>query len=95
MGDQSYNDCYSVDNEVESHACNDHAHDLFPKVTDFRKQHQSNFIFAHINMNSYRHKFVYVSALLSKRKADYLAVSETKLDASFPLAQFSVDRYVV
>ena len=37
VGDQSYNNCCSVDNEVESHACNDHAHDLFPKVTDFRK----------------------------------------------------------
>ena len=68
---------------------------MFPKVTDFRKQRKSNFIFAHININSYRNKFVYVSDLLFKRKVDNLAVSETKLDASFPLAQFSVNGYVV
>ena len=50
-------------------------------------------MFMHLNINSYRHKFVYVSDLLNKKSIDYLAISETKLDDSFPKSQFMVEGY--
>ena len=63
---------------------------LFKPVFDFRRKHPSNFIFAHVNVNSMRHKFASLQEILSKNCLDYFAVSETKLDGSFPNAQFSV-----
>ena len=69
------------------------AADLFPKVTDFINRFQSYFIFMHLNVNSYRHKFGYISGMLNKQCVDYLAISETKLDDSFPKSQFMVEGY--
>ena len=66
---------------------------MFPIVTDFRKKFTTNFIFSHVNINSYRHKYPYVRDMLLNNSVDYLAISESKLDASFPSAQFSVDDY--
>ena len=63
---------------------------LFKPVFDFRRKHPSNFIFAHVNVNSMCHKFASLQEILSKNCLDYFAVSETKLDGSFPNAQFSV-----
>ena len=69
--------------------------DLFPEVTDFRKRLPCNFIFAHININSFRHKFTCVSDISTKKQVDYLAISETKLDYSFPKSQFGLGDYVL
>ena len=60
--------------------------DLFPGVTDFRRRFISNFILAHLNINSYRHKYISIHDILAKKHVDYLAISESKLDASFPSA---------
>ena len=67
--------------------------DLFSDITKFKSRFPSNFIFMHLNINSYRHKFVYVSDLLNKKSVDYLAISETKLDDSFPKSQFLIEGY--
>ena len=66
---------------------------LFPEIIDFRQKFKSNFIFTHVNINSFRHKFVFIQELLSKNCIDYLAISESKLDESFPDAQFNVEGY--
>ena len=66
---------------------------LFRPVFDFRRKHPSNFIFAHVNVNSLRHKFASLHEILSKNCLDYFAISETKLDASFPDAQFNVNDF--
>ena len=55
----------------------------------------SNFIFAHVNINSFRHKFPFMQESLSKKYFDYLAISESKLDDSFPTAQFAVENYTI
>ena len=47
----------------------------------------------HLNVNSYRHKFGYISDMLNKQCVDYLAISETKLDDNFPKSQFMVEGY--
>ena len=68
---------------------------LFKELIEFRNNHQSNFIYAHVNINSYRHKFPYVNDILKKNCFDYFAISETKLDESFPSAQFSIEGYQI
>ena len=72
--------------------------DMLPfvhKLHDFRVKHRSNFIFCHININSYRHKFASMCDALNRNIVDYLAISETKLDESFPHSQFYVQDYVL
>ena len=69
--------------------------DLFPAVSEFRQRFTSNFIFSHLNINSYRNKFDFMHDVLSKKLVDYLAISESKLDSSFPSAQFHVEGYVI
>ena len=49
-------------------------------------------IVGHINVNSIRNKFDDLKNLIS-RKVDILAISETKLDNSFPINQFIIDGF--
>ena len=66
---------------------------LLPDVSCFRKRFTSNFIFTYVNINSFRHTFSPSTELLSKKLVDFLAIAETKLDRSFPNAQFYVDEF--
>jgi hypothetical protein len=66
---------------------------LFPDAHAFKKRYKSNFFFGHNNVNSFRHKFVSFLDILENNVFDYLAISETKLDDSFPDAQFRVNGY--
>ena len=45
--------------------------DSFPGVTDFRNRYTSNFIFAHVNINSFRHKYASIHDILSKKLYGY------------------------
>ena len=45
------------------------------------------------NINSYRHKHASICDVLSKHLVDFIAIAETKLDASFPSNQFRVDNF--
>ena len=69
--------------------------DLYPGVTAFRHRYTSNFILAHVNVNSVRHKFISIHDILAKKHIDYLAISESKLDDSFPNAQFAAQDYAI
>ena len=69
--------------------------DLFPELTGFRNHFISNFILAHINMYSSRHKYGDIHDILSQKHVDYLAVSETKLDCCFPCAQFAAQDFTI
>ena len=68
---------------------------LFSEIFELRKNYPCNFIFAHVNINSFRHKFSALQDILAKNCLDYLAVSESKLDASFPIAQFGVEGFTM
>ena len=50
-------------------------------------------VIGHININSIRNKFDMLSDMI-KDNIDILMVSETKLDSSFPQAQFRIEGYV-
>ena len=47
---------------------------------------------AHLNINSIRNKIEDLKTLIAKN-VDILAVSETKLDESFPTSQFLIDGF--
>ena len=50
------------------------------------------YFFGHLNVNSIRNKFVSIAELI-KRTFDIFLISETKIDDSFPNAQFKIEGY--
>ena len=69
--------------------------DSFPAVSAYRIKFKRNFIFLNVNINSFRHKFAPMQTILNDRKVDLLVVSESKLDSTFPDAQFNVDGFCI
>ena len=57
-----------------------------------RLQYPKNIIFSYININSIRNKFGSLCSLTSLR-VDILSIAETKLDYSFPNAQFLIPNF--
>ena len=54
----------------------------------------NNPILANLNINSLRYKIIDLKEILSYSEIDFLSVSETKIDDSFPDAQFQIDSYI-
>ena len=52
-------------------------------------------MFKHVNVNSFRHKFAPLQEILSQHRVDNFAISESKIDDSFPDAQFAVQGYSI
>jgi exonuclease III len=65
------------------------------KLKRFRYNYPKNIIFHHININSVRYKFNEISSILYDSLADILVIGETKLDDSFPNAQFHVKNFTL
>ena len=59
----------------------------------FRKHHDKDFLIAHLNINSIQNKFEELTEVIKKINAHIMFVSETKIDASYPNAQFKVPNY--
>ena len=59
----------------------------------FRCSYLKNLIICHLNINGLRNKFYEISDMLTQNLVDVLFLTETKLDASFPIAQFSLPGY--
>ena len=68
---------------------------ILSDVFKFRKEHQSNFIAMHVNINSFRHKFAFLHDTISKNAIDYFAIAESKLDSSFTNSQFGIEGYTI
>ena len=49
----------------------------------------------YLNINSLRNKIVDFREIISELSLDYLVLSETKIDQSFPAAQFYIKGYEV
>ena len=64
-------------------------------LSKFSKSNSKNMIFSHLNINSLSSKFMEMNELLTKGKTDVLFLSETKLDSSYPSAQFNVDQFTI
>ena len=66
--------------------------DVKKALKDIRIGNMSKLIFGHLNINSLRNKFDLFSEQV-KGSIDILMVSETKLDDSFPEAQFLIEAF--
>ena len=64
-------------------------------VMIYRINYKRNFLFLHVNINSFRHKYAPMQTILNDRKVDLLVVSESKLGSTFPDAQFDVDGFCI
>jgi hypothetical protein len=69
------------------------ASNIFDNLIQVRKKHPNKFISSYLNINSLRYKFCSIKELLSRNIVDMLIIAETKLDESFPVAQFRVNNY--
>ena len=68
---------------------------LFPELRQLQDQFRKNFKLGHLNINSVRHKFGPISELLGENLLQYLAITESKIDNSFPDSQFCAKFYYV
>ena len=59
----------------------------------FRKHHNKDLLIAHLNINSIQNKFEELTEVIKKINAHIMFISETKIDASYPNAQFKVPNY--
>ena len=57
-----------------------------------RSNNSDKFIFPHININSIRNRFEFLSTRV-KDNIDVLMVSKTKIDNSFPVGNFVIDGF--
>ena len=64
----------------------------FTSTKSIKAKHLKNLFFGHLNVNSIRNKFVSIEKLI-KRTFDIFLISETKIDDSFPNAQFKIEGY--
>ena len=59
-----------------------------------RLKNFNKLIIAHLNINSLRNKFEFLISLI-KDNTDFLMISETKLDQSFPTNQFMINGFSI
>ena len=63
-------------------------------LNNIRQNHFNRLVIAQLNINSLRNKFASLSTMI-KDYVDLLLISETKIDSSFPTAQFHIDGYTI
>ena len=79
---------------IISHPLKENYNKKNPQIAldELRRKNAERPIFAQLNINSISAKFDYL-VQLTKENIDFLMVSETKLDDSFPESQFFIDGY--
>ena len=60
-----------------------------------RRQYLNSTLIGYLNINSVRNKIVDLQIIIQNIPLDYLFLSETKLNESFPNAQFNLDGYEI
>ena len=65
------------------------------KLRDARLRYLKQPLFAYLNINSLRNKVIDLKEIVGYLSPDYLVLSETKLDDSFPSAQFNLPNYEI
>ena len=86
--------CTNTDNQI-SNAFVDTPEDThLMQLKSLRTKNQEKLIFAHININSIRNKFIILKEFV-KNTIDILLISETKIDDTFPSAQFLIEGFQV
>ena len=60
-----------------------------------RLKHPQNSLIGYLNIPSLRNKIVDLREVFGKLQLDYFVLSETKLDDSFPSAQFYIENFEI
>ena len=69
--------------------------DFISDLKKLRYCYPKNIIIGHININSLRNKYDPIRSVLQNGLCDNFTLSETKLDESFPTAQFHIPNFVL
>ena len=69
--------------------------DFISDLKNLRYCNPENVMIGHININSLRNKYDPIRSILHNGLCDIFTVSETKLDGSFPTAQFHITNFVL
>ena len=68
---------------------------IYKYYQELRPQYTKNLLIGYLNINSLRNKISDLRVLLVDLQLDYFVISETKLDDSFPSAQFVIQNYKI
>ena len=68
--------------------------DLSTNIENIRSKNPNRLIIAQLHINSLRYKFDSLVEIL-RSNVDILLISETKIDSSFPTAQFKIEGYTM
>ena len=60
-----------------------------------RIKYPTNPLIGYLDINSLRNKIIDVRKVIAKLSLNYFAISKTKLDESFPSAQFNISNYEI
>ena len=67
----------------------------FETIRENRLKYVNNLLIGYLNIFSLRNKIVDLSEIILELSLDYLVLSETKIDQSFPTAQLYIKGYEV
>ena len=67
----------------------------FEALRENRLKYVNNPLIGYLNKNSLKNKIVDLREIILELSLDYLVLSETKIDQSFPTAQFYIKGYEV
>ena len=84
----------SAEKTVNADSNEDKSPDL-EKLQDARWKYLKQTLLTYWNINSLRNKVIDLQEIVGYLLPDYLVLSETKLDNSFPLAQFNLPNYEI
>ena len=87
------NTCMSICDNQSSLTTTQTQDDYLKELKICREKYPKQLIFGHMNINSLRNKMGPIADILLKGYIDVFVIQETKLDSSFPHAQFHVTGY--
>ena len=65
---------------------------VFETLKNIKNKNANRITIAQLNINSIRNKFDFLKEMV-RDNVDILLITETKIDSSFPIAQFQIDGY--
>ena len=83
----------SVANQISNKAKNTNYNLDIEELINLRKLYTNNLIIGYLNINSLRNRITELRKVCRKAPIVLLSIDETKLDASFPDAQFHIEGY--
>ena len=93
--DKDFDDCISnvsKNDSLTSNFENNSETSVFETLKNIKNKNANRITIAQLNINSIRNKFDFLKEMVCDN-VDILLITETKIDSSFPIAQFQIDGY--